>query len=124
MIGVALFIIAALFIVFVEGIRIAESRGYKSAKRLSRSREGWEITENGNKESIWMLGETVIPIPTMADILARYSVGNSMSLKEVRSNKSYQSNIDLNEIDLLNNQSEEFEMPGRLSEIELPEFLK
>ena len=128
------FICAALLMTFVEGIKIADTRGYKTAKRISRSFEngGWEFTQNGSNEYIWLLGEVQIRTQTMKDILSKFFHGQENIIDSQLSQKgggattkSYQNDVDIEAMLVADPLSHDpFSSVGRLSEIELPEYLK
>lgn len=129
-ISIPIFVFTFVFIAVIEGIEIAETRGFKQAKRLSRTAAGWEFTSTGNKEVIWLLGEVLIHPKSMAEIISQYSPNKNLesaSSKEAKgsSNKYYQKGQDIETTSLILDHTETtFPPSGRLSEIELPEFLK
>jgi hypothetical protein len=56
LVAIPSFMFGSMCILYTEGIRIADTRGYHSPQLVSRTSAGWEITRYGRKYSLWLLG--------------------------------------------------------------------
>ena len=104
-ISITISVCSWMLIMFCEGIKLADSRGYSQPKSLSRTTKGWDILEQNENPLLFLLGDVKREKVSLKQLSQRHSnypeaLTNQWNMKKETPNviQSYQNgSISLNE---------------------------